>query len=94
MIFAWSFFNSGKKIPIAVNTNKKYPPKAPVSFIFNPLKGPLTLVLEGRNLYNRKAGIKGSSITAASTYKNVLVVPITIVYINLLQAFTNCNFDK
>ena len=77
-----------------VNTNKKYPPKAPVSFTFNPLKGPLTLVLEGRNLYKRKAGIKGSNITAASTYKNVLVVPITIVCINLVHAFTNCNFSQ
>ena len=74
-----------------VNTNKKYPPNAPVSFKFNPLKGPLTLILEGRNLYSRKAGIKGSNITAASTYKNVLVVAIIIVCINLLQAFTNCN---
>ena len=64
------------------------------SFKFNPLKGPLTLVLEGRNLYKRKAGIKGSNKTSASTYKNVLVVPITIVCINLLQAFANCKIDK
>jgi hypothetical protein len=40
----------------------KYPAKEPDNWIFKPLKGPLTVVRAGRDLYNRKAGIIGTKM--------------------------------
>ena len=61
-------------MPAAMITNKKYPPNAPESLRFKPLKGPVTVVLDGRYLYSMKAGIRGKSNITGSTLKKVLVI--------------------